>query len=203
MQASDASPSEASSASISTGKGTIELRCGFQRTLSISGESVTDSNRAMELLRATWFVARGAPDLAIPTNDSGVTLEPAPSEHISANALPGDALCRRVAEKLEKLERAVSQDDEVEVHAIGASIRYDLKDLRRAWQPHQHRRFALGYIYDALSFTPPKAISRDAVDAVKKAFAAASSEALTRDALLDIRDALDAAGLELQPQSST
>src|SRR5271170_3715114 len=64
-----------------------------------------------------------------PPADMAQASDAVPLSSTSEDEATADALCARIAGKLENLARAASKDDEVEIHAIGVSARYDLRDL--------------------------------------------------------------------------
>jgi len=105
--------------------------------------------------------------------------------------------------KLTELREAIKENDEVEIFGISASVRQDLKAQRDFPKIGRLRKFALGYIYDALSFTAPSSLEDRNVDSLVLALSIAlETREPTANDLDSIRSVLESDGFELFPTSS-
>jgi len=87
-----------------------------------------------------------------------------------------DSVSVAIADKAARFEAVLETGDEVEFHAVYASLRLDLRSLRDMKGLDKRRRFAVGYIFDALTHTSCSQID----DARMKAFRNSLAIALER-----------------------
>jgi hypothetical protein len=123
MQAIDTSRREAALSPIGTDQGAFELRTGFQRMLSGSGERITDSTAAMKPLRKPRPLAGRVSGLTIASHEEAISLDLVPNEYL---AMPEPGL---TPEEIEA-DRALCAMLEIDPEQL-ADAR--IEQLRRLW----------------------------------------------------------------------
>lgn len=98
------------------------------------------------------------------------------------------------------LIKAVSNDDEVEAHGHWVSLKADLAALRHQKSFEQERRFAFGYLHDALRFTRFADLPTDGLPVLRRVLAIAGKSQVCDSDLSTISRDLETAGFELAPQ---
>jgi hypothetical protein len=90
--------------------------------------------------------------------------------------------------------------DEVELHAVYASLRMDLRSLREMQGLDKRRRFAVGYIFDALTHTSCSQIEDSRIKALRDSLAIAlEPRELTPTDLDSVRSRLEGADFSFFP----
>jgi len=106
----------------------------------------------------------------------------------------------RVTAKLDELRTALSRGDDVELYAIRSSLRLDLRALRDTKDLHTNHRYAIGYVFDALTYTPFRRIGVPQIDALADSLSVALGSSVPGlDELDSVRSRLEAADFELFP----
>ncbi len=118
-----------------------------------------------------------------------------------SNAAEVHGALQEIHAKLDQVERAFANDDEVEADAARLSARKAIKTVRGKPALGDQRRLWLGTVYDALTFTNATAMSAARVRVLRRCFDAILTEPLPADLATGMRRDLDRAGFQLRPSS--
>jgi hypothetical protein len=110
---------------------------------------------------------------------------------------------KALTDKLEEFVLARDHGDEVECFALRSSMRADLRVIRDSKGLHRNIRFAVGYVFDALTHTPLARIAAAQVDALRTALAVALGPSIPdAEQLHLVRTLLEKADFELFPPAT-